>query len=110
VSDAARSLAVARFRLIQRYWEERRFLQLVAADATLSFRTAERWVANTGSWDNIVCCATRVRRNNARDARVLHLRSASHPIFIFVTSLRLFAQGPYEESAWYSDFMGWEMP
>ena len=44
-SEAARDLAMARFRLIQPYLEERRSLQLVAADANLSFRTAQRWVS-----------------------------------------------------------------
>ncbi|HTF68250.1 MAG TPA: helix-turn-helix domain-containing protein [Edaphobacter sp.] len=38
-------LAMARIRLIQPYLEERRSLQLVAADANLSFRTARRWVS-----------------------------------------------------------------
>jgi hypothetical protein len=42
VSEAARDLAMARFRLIQPYLEERRSLQLVAADAN-SFRTAQRF-------------------------------------------------------------------
>ena len=45
MSEAARDLAMARFRLIQPYLEERRSLQLVAADAKLSFRTAQRWVS-----------------------------------------------------------------
>jgi putative transposase len=45
VSEAARDLAMSRFRLIQPYLEQRRSLQLVAADAKLSFRTAQRWVS-----------------------------------------------------------------
>lgn len=45
VSEAARNLAMARFRMIQPYLEERRSLQLVAAEANLSFRTAQRWVS-----------------------------------------------------------------
>src|SRR6266700_2334750 len=45
VSEAARDLAMSRFRLIQPYLEQRRSLQLVAADANLSFRTAQRWVS-----------------------------------------------------------------
>ncbi|MDX6459518.1 MAG: leucine-zipper of insertion element, partial [Acidobacteriaceae bacterium] len=45
VSEAARDHAMTRFRLIQPYLEERRSLQLVAADANLSFRTAQRWVS-----------------------------------------------------------------
>jgi hypothetical protein len=45
VTEAARELAMSRFRLIQPYLEERRSLQLVAADANLSFRTAQRWVS-----------------------------------------------------------------
>jgi putative transposase len=45
VSEAARDLAMARFRLIQPYLERRQSLQLVAADAKLSFRTAQRWVS-----------------------------------------------------------------
>ena len=45
VSEADRDQALARFRLIQPYLEERRSLQLVASDAHLSFRTAQRWVS-----------------------------------------------------------------
>jgi putative transposase len=45
VTEAACELAMSRFRLIQPYLEERRSLQLVAADANLSFRTAQRWVS-----------------------------------------------------------------
>jgi putative transposase len=45
VSEAARNLAMSRFRLIQPYLEERRSLQLIAAEANLSFRTAQRWVS-----------------------------------------------------------------
>ena len=45
LSEAARDLAMARFQLIQPYLAERRSLQLVAADANLSFRTAHRWVS-----------------------------------------------------------------
>jgi putative transposase len=45
VSEATRELAMSRFRLIEPYLEERRSLQLVAADANLSFRTAQRWVS-----------------------------------------------------------------
>jgi hypothetical protein len=45
VSEAARDRAMARFRLIQPYLEERRSLQLIASDANLSFRTAQRWVS-----------------------------------------------------------------
>lgn len=45
VSEADRDQALARFRLIQPYLEERRSLQLVASDANLSFRTTQRWVS-----------------------------------------------------------------
>lgn len=45
MSEAARDLAMARFRMIQPYLEERRSLELVAAEANLSFRTAQRWVS-----------------------------------------------------------------
>jgi len=52
-----------------------------------------------------------LRRSNARGAPGLHRRSASYPIFILATSpLPRFAKAPYEESARYRDFMGWEMP
>ena len=37
MSEAARDLAMSRFRLIQPYLEQRRSLQLVAADGKLSF-------------------------------------------------------------------------
>jgi len=45
ISEAARELAMSRFRLIQPHLEENLPLQLVAADARLSFRTAQRWVS-----------------------------------------------------------------
>ena len=45
MSEAARDLAMSRFRLIQPYLEQKRALYLVAADAKLSFRTAQRWVS-----------------------------------------------------------------
>jgi putative transposase len=45
VTEAGRELAMSRFRLIEPYLEERRSLQLVAADANLSFRTVQRWVS-----------------------------------------------------------------
>jgi putative transposase len=45
VSEAARDLAMSRFRLIQPYLEEGRSLQIVATEANLSFRTAQRWVS-----------------------------------------------------------------
>jgi putative transposase len=45
VSEAVRDLAMSRFRLIQPYLEEGRRLQIVAAEANISFRTAQRWVS-----------------------------------------------------------------
>src|SRR5271156_553141 len=45
VSEAARNLAMSRFRLIQPHLEEKRSLQLVAAEAKLPFRTAQRWAS-----------------------------------------------------------------
>ena len=51
VSEAARDLAMSRFRLIQPCLEERRSLQLVAAEANLCFRTAQRWVSRSGDPD-----------------------------------------------------------
>jgi putative transposase len=45
VSEAARELAMSRFRLIQPHLEKDRPLQLVAADGRLPFRTAQRWVS-----------------------------------------------------------------
>jgi putative transposase len=45
VSEAARELAMSRFRLIQPHLEKNRPLQLVAADSKLPFRTAQRWVS-----------------------------------------------------------------
>jgi putative transposase len=45
VSEAVRELAMSRFRIIQPHLEERRSLKLVAADADLPFRTAQRWVS-----------------------------------------------------------------
>ena len=45
-SEAARDLAMSRFRLIQPYLEQKRSLQLVASDAKICFRTVQRWVAS----------------------------------------------------------------
>jgi hypothetical protein len=45
VSEASRDLAMSRFRLIQPYLEQKRSLQLVASDAKICFRTAQRWVS-----------------------------------------------------------------
>jgi hypothetical protein len=45
ISEEARDLAMARFRLIQPYLEHKRSLHRVAADAKLCFRTAQRWVS-----------------------------------------------------------------
>jgi hypothetical protein len=52
VSETARNLTAARFQLIQTYLEERRFLQLVAADANLSFRTPKdgKYVFDPQNW------------------------------------------------------------
>lgn len=46
VSEAARDLAISRFRLIQPYLEQKLSLQLVASDVKICFRTAQRWVAS----------------------------------------------------------------
>jgi hypothetical protein len=45
VSEAPRDLAMARVPLIQPSLELRRSFQVIAADAKLSFRTAQRWVS-----------------------------------------------------------------
>jgi putative transposase len=45
ISEAVRDLAMSRFRLIQTHLEEGRSLKLVAADANVPFRTAQRWVS-----------------------------------------------------------------
>jgi hypothetical protein len=45
VSEAAPDLAMSRFRLIQPYLEQKRSLQLVASNAKICFRTAQRWVS-----------------------------------------------------------------
>ena len=45
MSEEVRELAMSRFRLIQPHLEEGHSLNLVAANANLSFRTAQRWVS-----------------------------------------------------------------
>lgn len=45
LTEAARSLALDRFRLLQPHLEDNRPLKLVAAAAGIPFRTAQRWVA-----------------------------------------------------------------
>jgi hypothetical protein len=51
VSEVARDLAMSRFQPIQPYLEQRLSLQLVVADAKLSFRTAQRWISRYRSLD-----------------------------------------------------------
>ena len=55
MSEAVRELAMSRLRLIQPHLEEGRSLNLVAADAKLSFRTAQRWV---GPVPEVRACST----------------------------------------------------
>ena len=51
------------------------------------------------------------RRSSARGAPCIHPRSAScRFIHARDVTYATFCQGPYEESARYRDFMGWEMP
>lgn len=45
LSDEARGLALARFRMLQPHLEEKRPLRAVAEEAGIPFRTAQRWVA-----------------------------------------------------------------
>ena len=45
LSDEDRQTAMERFRLLQPHLEQNRSLRLVAAEAGLAFRTAQRWVA-----------------------------------------------------------------
>lgn len=45
LSDEDRQTAMDRFRLLQPHLEQNRSLRLVAAEAGLAFRTAQRWVA-----------------------------------------------------------------
>ena len=45
LSEAASELTISRFRLIQPCLEQKRSLQLVASDAKICFRTAQRWVS-----------------------------------------------------------------
>jgi putative transposase len=45
MSEAARDAAMARYRVIQPYLEQNRSLVMVADDADVCFRTAQRWVS-----------------------------------------------------------------
>jgi putative transposase len=45
MSEAARNAAMARYRVIQSYLEQKRSLAMVADDANVCFRTAQRWVS-----------------------------------------------------------------
>jgi putative transposase len=45
MSEAARNVAMARYRVIQPYLEQKRPLAMVADDADVCFRTAQRWVS-----------------------------------------------------------------
>jgi putative transposase len=45
MSEAARNVAMARYRVIQPYLEQKRSLAMVADDADVCFRTAQRWVS-----------------------------------------------------------------
>src|SRR3954467_4919447 len=43
--ESARKLALERFQLLRPHLEENRSLRLVAAEASIPFRTAQRWVS-----------------------------------------------------------------
>jgi putative transposase len=45
MSEAARNVAMARYRVIQPYLEQKRSLAMVTDDADVCFRTAQRWVS-----------------------------------------------------------------
>jgi putative transposase len=45
LSDEDRELAMSRFRVLQPHLEQNTSLRVVAAEAGLAFRTAQRWVA-----------------------------------------------------------------
>jgi putative transposase len=44
LSEAARTIALDRFRILQPHLEQERFLTQVARDARIPYRTAQRWV------------------------------------------------------------------
>ena len=44
LAEEDREIAMQRFRWLQTHLEENRSLRLVAAEAGLAFRTAQRWV------------------------------------------------------------------
>jgi putative transposase len=47
LTEEDREIAMQRFRWLQPHLEENRSLRLVAAEAGLTFRTAQRWVSTT---------------------------------------------------------------
>jgi putative transposase len=110
MSEAARDLAMARFRLIQPYLEHKRSLHWVAADAKICFRTAQRWVSQYHKL-GLVALARKSREDRG-DRRVvspkikaaiegLALERPPLPIRSICRQIRQFAEATGERSPRY---------
>jgi transposase-like protein len=98
---------MSRFRLIQPYLEERRSLQLVATDANLSFRTAQRWVSQyrkhglaafvrKAHHEAILCPTISLRLNKLSSQQWVNSGVRSAALFSSVATVR--KQNPQMES------------
>lgn len=105
VSEVARELAISRFRLIQPHPEKNRPLQLVAADARLSFRSAQRWVSQYRKFGLVAlvrksrddCGARRVVSPKIKAAiEALALESPPLPVRSICRQVRQFAEATGE--------------
>ncbi len=65
--EAARKLALERFRLLQPHFEQNRSLRSVAAEAGIPYRTAQRWTARYQQFG--LCALVRKRRADSGDHR-----------------------------------------
>jgi hypothetical protein len=77
LSEEDREIAMKRFRWLQPHLEENRSLRLVAEDAGLAFRTAQRWVAlyRTSGLASTLADLWRARHPLHRQRRRLYLQA-----------------------------------
>jgi hypothetical protein len=79
MSEAARNAAMARYRVIQPYLEQKRSLAMVADDANVCFRTAQRWEPSGKSHRTRSVDQRNDRRPSGRHVAVRNL-GGQHPV------------------------------
>ena len=72
LTEKARQFALQRFRLLQPHLEQHRALRLVAAEAKIPFRTAQRWVAQYQKFG--LAALARKKRADCGNQRTISIR------------------------------------